>query len=104
MNSDIRDSDIRAAVERRRADDTKIMQKVNAVNREAFVQKFPRQVEHIMRLTSERSMHCLNKPPSTDLDDPDTWPATAEEIAHLAHALYHIDLVRQVWCDKPTED
>jgi len=101
--NDPRDSEIRAAVERRRADDTKIMQKVNAVNREAFYLKFPGQLEHIQRLTSERLMHCLNKPPGTDLDSPDTWPATAEEIADLAHALYHIDQVRQVWC-KPTQE
>lgn len=103
MNSDFRDADIRAAVERRRADDTKIMQKVNAVNREAFYQKFPGQIEHIMRLTSERLMHCLNKPPGTDLDRPDTWPATAEEIALLAEALFRIDQVRQQWC-KPAEE
>ena len=99
----MRDADIRAAVERRRVDDTKILQKVNAVNREAFLQKFPGQIEHIMRLTSERLMHCLNKPQQMDLDNPDTWPATAEEIALLAQALNNINQVRQYWC-KPTEE
>ena len=49
-NHTLRDGMIHNAVESRRADDTKIMAKVNAVNREAFVIKFPGQLEHSMRL------------------------------------------------------
>ena len=97
IRRDVRDADIRAAVEARRVDDTKIAQKVMAVSREAFVQKFPGQLQHSMRLVNERLMNCLNKPEGTDLADPDTWPADTAEIAELAQALYHLDLIRQAW-------
>ena len=97
IRRDVRDADIRAAVEARRVDDTKIQQKVMAVSREAFVQKFPGQLQHSMRLVNERLMNCLNKPEGTDLADPDTWPADTAEIAELAQALYHLDLIRQAW-------
>jgi hypothetical protein len=93
----MRDAEIRAAVEARRVDDTKIQQKVMAVNREAFVIKFPGQLQHSMRLVNERLMNCLNKPEGTDLSNPDTWPADAAEIAELAQALYHLDQIRQAW-------
>jgi hypothetical protein len=97
IRKDVRDADIRAAVEARRVDDTKIAQKVMAVSREAFVQKFPGQLQHSMRLVNERLMNCLNKPEGTDLQDPDTWPASTEEIRDLAVALYHLDQIRQTW-------
>jgi hypothetical protein len=97
IRRDVRDADIRAAVEARRVDDTKIQQKVMAVSREAFVQKFPGQLQHSMRLVNERLMNCLNKPEGIDLADPDTWPADTAEIAELAQALYHLDLIRQAW-------
>ncbi len=97
IRRDVRDADIRAAVEARRVDDTKIQQKVMAVSREAFVQKFPGQLQHSMRLVNERLMNCLNKPEGIDLADPDTWPAHTAEIAELAQALYHLDLIRQAW-------
>lgn len=95
--SDIRDADIRAAVERRRADDVKIMQKVNAANREAFTQRFPGQIEHNMRLISERLSNILFKDPDTILTKPDTWPAGCDEIAALAQALWNLEQVRQNW-------
>jgi 2-oxo-4-hydroxy-4-carboxy--5-ureidoimidazoline (OHCU) decarboxylase len=98
--ADIRDSDIRAAVERRRADDTKIMQKVNAVNREAFTQKLPGMLEHSMRLVVERMMNCLSKPQGTDLAKPETWTATTQDIAELAQALWHLEQVRLNWPSK----
>ena len=93
----IRDGMINAAVETRRADETKIMQKVNAVNREAFTLRFPGHIEHSMRLISERLQNCLVKPGEMDLSDPDTWPATAGEIESLAHALWSLEQVRQHW-------
>lgn len=99
MTSDhtIRDGMINSAVETRRADDTKIMQKVNAVNREAFTQRFPGHIEHNMRLISERLQNCLVKPTTMDLSDPDSWPATAAEIASLASALWHLEQIRHHW-------
>jgi len=93
----IRDGIIHNAVESRRADDTKILQKVNAVNREAFTQRFPHQLEHHMRLVSERLQGLLSKPQGFVLDHPDSWPATADEIFALAHALKDLNQVRQDW-------
>jgi hypothetical protein len=93
----LRDGMIHAAVETRRADDTKIMQKVNAVNRESFVQRFPGQIEHHIRLTSERLQWCLSKPDGTDLTRPDTWTASPAEIADLAAALRDLNELRRDW-------
>jgi hypothetical protein len=96
-NSNIRDGIIHNAVETRRVDDTKIMQKVNAVNREAFTQRFPNQIEHHMRLISERLQGCLTKPQGFVLDRPDSWPASADEIFALSHALKNLNEVRRDW-------
>ena len=70
--------------------DTKIMQKVNAAHREAFLIKFPGQVEHCMRLTAERLQACLIKREGQDLGDPGTWIARAEELRNLAQALSYL--------------
>ena len=96
-NHTVRDGMINSAVESRRADDTKIMQKVNAVTREAFTLRFPGHIEHNMRLISERLQHCLVKPTTMDLTAPDTWPATAAEIESLAAALWSMEQVRLNW-------
>ncbi len=103
MTSDhtLRDGMIHNAVEKRRADETKILQKVNAANREAFVQRFPGQIEHCMRLVSERLQYCLNKPEGTDLANPATWPATPDELFALSHALRNLEEVRRHW---PTQE
>ena len=93
----IRDGEINSAIERRRVDDTKIMQKVNAVNREAFTQRFPGQVEHHMRLISERLQWCLNKPETIDLSRPTTWPAEPDELFALAQALRCLNEIRRDW-------
>lgn len=93
----LRDGMIHNAVESRRADETKILQKVNAANREAFVQRMPGQLEHVMRLVMERLQHCLHKSPGTVLDNPDTWPATPAEIEALSQSLWHLEQVRQHW-------
>jgi len=93
----IRDGIIHNAVETRRADDTKILQKVNAVNRVAFTSKFPGQIEHHLRLVSERLQACLHKDSDTVLNRPDTWIATTEEILNLALALKNLNEVRRDW-------
>jgi hypothetical protein len=93
----MRDGLIHAAVEKRRVDDTKILQKVNAAHREAFTQRLPGQLEHVMRLVVERLQFCLNKPEHINLGDPDTWPASAVELAALSEALWHLEQVRQAW-------
>jgi hypothetical protein len=93
----IRDGMIHSAVETRRVDDTKILQKVNAVNREAFIQKFPGQLEHSMRLVSERLMHCLNKPPGIELGDPLSWAASPDDIFALCTALKNLNEVHRDW-------
>jgi len=97
MDHTIRDGMINAAVETRRADDTKILQKVNAANREAFTLRFPGHIEHSMRLISERLQNCLTKPHTMDLSDPDTWPATPAEIQSLAAALWSLEQTRHYW-------
>lgn len=82
-----RDSDIRAAIAARETQDTKIAQKVMAAHREAFRERFPGSVEHCLRLTTERLLHCLAKPETIDLSHPATWPAAADDILALARAM-----------------
>ena len=64
MTDSPRDQEIGQARQRAallQAEDTKIQQKVMAAHREAFHQKFPHQVEHIMRLIAERLQTGLRK-------------------------------------------
>jgi len=93
----LRDGMIHNAVEARRADDVKIMAKVNAVNREAFVIKFPGQLEHSMLLITERLMHVLTKPPGVELTDPHTWLGSPDDIRSLCDALRSLEQVRANW-------
>ena len=74
-----RDNEIQQAQEARAVKDTLILQKVNAAHREAFIQKFPGQCEHILRLIAERLQLGLRKDTDTVL--------TNEEVNHLAAAL-----------------
>jgi len=74
--------------------ETKILQKVNKVHREAFKERFPGQLEHCMRLTAERLQAILTKKPA-DLADPETWDCTASEIHDLAHGLYYLSIMNQ---------
>jgi hypothetical protein len=85
-----RDREIEQA---RAAQDTKILQKVNAAHREAFHAKFPGQVEHCLRLTAERLQSVLAKTDATDLGRPETWRASPQEIADLSLALMHLQTV-----------
>jgi hypothetical protein len=72
--------------------ETKILQKVNKVHREAFKERFPGQCEHILRLTAERLQAVLTRKP-TDLSDPETWVCTAEEIQLLSDAMYNMYII-----------
>jgi len=96
-NHQLRDGMIHNALEARRADDVKIMQKVNAVNREGFRQRFPGALEHNMRLVNERLQHCLSKPEGIDLADGCSWPANPVELRNLAQTLWYLDQVRLNW-------
>ena len=81
--------------------DTKILQKVNGAHREAFQEKFPGQCEHILRLITERLHHGLDKRDNVRVNDPNTWILSAEEIADLAEAMYHINQIRSSLKDVP---
>ena len=105
MNKDstIRNSIITQAQQERIARDVKIMQKVNAVHREAFTRRFPGQVEHIMRLVAERLQAILTNKPS-EMSDPATWTATADEISSLAEALYNLTKINREYPVEHTDE
>ena len=96
MNNEVRDGMIHQAQQERMTRDTLIMQKVNAAHRESFKTRFPGQVEHCMRLTAERLQAVLTRKPE-DLADPNTWNCTAEEIAELSSALWHLSVINQMY-------
>lgn len=89
-----RDKEIDKAQQDKMVQDTKILQKVNQVHREAFKTRFPGQIEHCMRLTAERLQAILTKKPS-DLTDTSTWSGTPEEILQLSHGLYYLSIMNQ---------
>lgn len=62
--------------------DTKILGKINAAHRGAFREKFPAQVEHVLRLIAERLQLGLNKNTDLALDN--------SEVADLSLSLYNI--------------
>jgi hypothetical protein len=68
--------------------DTKIMQKVNAVSREAFLLRYPSQVEHCLRLTMERLQCLLDKRGDVEPGDITTWKATPSELESLTNAAF----------------
>lgn len=91
MTHNSRDREIEQA---RLTRDTLILQKVNGVQREAFRQKFPGQVEHMMRLTAERLQSVLVNKPS-DLTDSSTWATTPADIRDLAQALHYLSYLNK---------
>jgi len=93
---EVRDGIIHQAQQERMTRDTMIMQKVNAAHRESFKTRFPGQVEHVLRLTAERLQAILTRKPS-DLADPATWNCTADEIAKLSEALWHLTVISQIY-------
>ena len=80
--------------------DTRILQKVNHVHREAFREKFPGQVEHMLRLITERLQAGLDKRQGVVINDPDTWILTAEEILHMSQAMLNVYQVYKEQNDK----
>jgi hypothetical protein len=91
-----RDSMIDQAQQERMTRDVKIMQKVNQANREAFTQRFPGQIQHCMRLVAERLQAVLTNKP-TELANPDTWTASAQEIRDLTQALENLAQLSQAY-------
>ena len=66
--------------------DTKILQKVNGVQRDAFATRFPGQINHCLRLVMERLQAGLDKRDGVDVANPDTWRMSTVEIKELAEA------------------
>ena len=75
--------------EAQRVQDTKIQQKLGAAHREAFHQKFPGQVEHILRLIAERLQQGLRKDNPVEL-----MPGEVESLSQALNRIYdiHCDL------------
>lgn len=92
--------EIRRALAEKQTQDAKIAQKVLAAHREAFRQKFPGQVEHLVRLTAERLYHCLAKSDGVDLANVSTWPATPDDILCLARSLESLHGIYQTMRDE----
>jgi hypothetical protein len=92
----MRDSMIHQAQQERMARDVKILQKVNAANREAFQQRFPGQIQHCMRLVAERLQAVLTRKPD-DLSDPTTWQTSAQDIHELTQALHDLSLLNRAY-------
>ena len=75
--------------------DTKILQKVNGVQRDAFSTRFPGQVNHCLRLVMERLQAGLDKRDGLDTGNPDTWRMSTVEIQELAHTAYLLNEIRR---------
>lgn len=80
--------------------DTKILQKVNAVNRDAFLLKYPSQVEHCLRLTMERLQAGLDKRGNVDIYKTETWNMSSIEIQELAYSAYLLNEIHLTLRDK----
>jgi len=76
--------------------ETRILQKINGVNREAFIDRYPGQVEHCLRLIMERLQAGLDKRGGIDPAKPDTWILSPGEIAYLVEAAKNLDQIRRL--------
>ena len=83
--------------------DTRILQKVNGAHREAFQEKFPGQLEHILRLITERLHLGLDKRDGVRVNEPNTWILSSEEILALASAMNQINQIRLSLKDHRTD-
>ena len=79
----------------RAVQEVRIMQKVNRVHREAFIEKYPNQVEHCLRLVMERLQAGLDKRVGIDIADPDTWLMSTQEIQDLSQAAHLLNDIRR---------
>ena len=93
--NEFRDSAIRQAQENAKLNDTLILQKINASHRVAFTEKFPGQIEHILRLLTERLQSGLDKRDGVFLDKPETWKLNCTELKDLSKAIESIYFVRE---------
>jgi hypothetical protein len=84
----------RQRVAEQQAEDTKLLQKVNHVHREAFMQKFPGQTEHCLRLIMERLHLGLDKREGVDITNPMTWRLSPLEIRDLSEAAHKLNEIR----------
>lgn len=91
----IRDGQIHQAQQDRMVRDTLILQKVNKAHREAFIEKFPGQIEHVLRLLTERLQAGLDKRDGVEIDNPDTWKMSCKELADLSTAIHHAYIVKE---------
>ena len=90
-----RDAEIRRATEQAKVSDTLILQKINASHRVAFAEKFPGQLEHILRLLTERLQAGLDKRDGVEITDPTSWKMHPDELAHMARAILDIYTVKE---------
>ena len=79
----------------RQVEDVKIMQKINAAHRVAWIEKFPTHNEHCLRLIMERLQLGLDKRDGVDPANPDTWRMTTSELHDLAQAAYYLNEIRR---------
>ena len=93
--NDIRDSMIRQAQQDAKVKDTLILQKINASHRVAFADKFPGQLEHILRLLTERLQAGLDKRDGVVIEDVSTWKLSPTELKDLSQSLEAIYFVRK---------
>ena len=79
----------------KQTEDVRILQKVNAANRDACAVKYPGQVEHCLRLTMERLQAGLDKRTGIDVANPDTWLMTPTELRDLAETAAKLDQIHR---------
>jgi hypothetical protein len=75
-------------------DNSKLTDKIGQAHLTAFAERFPSQLEHEMRLISERLITGLAKTEATVLTDTTTWSLSPEEIYYLAQALNQLHSIR----------
>lgn len=90
--TDARNSEIRRAQEKAKYNDTLILQKINASHRLAFGEKYPNQVEHILRLITERLQNGLawNRQEDAEADR-----LSVADIHILSQAMLNIHTIRK---------
>ena len=93
--NDARDGVIRQAQEEAKTRETLILQKINHSHRVAFNEKFPGQLEHVLRLLTERIQIGLDKRDNVLLEDPTTWKLSTSELKDLAQAIEAIYYIRK---------